>query len=280
MADATQVRPPTIPPSPPRAQMVRLPRLQSALRYRGDFQVMFHTHTAVELVYNLEGITRIDVKDLKGKEVGLPGGASVLHVLPANMPHNQWSASPWRSQCILYFDGAHLLDDAPRALDTTGDPLIGRWFEELCTLHESKVAAPDSVANGFLFALLTRISALEQQRRSAETLHPRLAQAVEFIHEHLNEDIDADTLASASCASYSHLSALFRAMFDCGPLKYQQNQRLSSAQKLLLNPYLSLDEVAARVGYVDANYFVRIFKKAYGVPPGKWRKQHIRAVQR
>jgi AraC-like DNA-binding protein len=255
----------------PQTRLVRLPRLQSALRHGGVQQVPFHTHAATELVYTVDGNIRIDID---GR--ALPARKGMLMILPANVPHNQWCGGPWRTLCVLYFDGTHLLDDSPRALDVSADPHIARWIDDLCALHDSQSAnGREMVANSFLHALLSRLSTLEAQRRSAEALHPRLAQAVDFIHEHLTEEVDADTLSSAACASYSHLSSLFRAEFGCGPLKYQQNQRLASAQKLLLNPYVSLDEVAAQTGYEDTNYFVRLFRKSYGVPPGKWRKQHM-----
>ena len=255
----------------PSTQLVRLPRLQSALRHLSTRQVPFHTHTATELVFTQSGEIQIDVG---GKT--LPGKAGVLYILPPNVPHNQRSSGKWGTQCILFFHAAHLFDPAPRTLDISSDPQTVRWIEELCALHESQTPAPDAVSNGFLYALLSRVESLEAQRNAAGALHPRLAQAVQFIHEHLTEDIDADTLSSFACASYSHLSSLFRDAFGCGPLKYQQNLRLASAQKLLRNPYVSLDEVAAQLGYEDTNYFVRVFRKTVGVPPGKWRKQNVR----
>ena len=252
-------------------QTIRLPRLQSALKYEGKFQVHFHVHTAVELVYTLQGDIRIDVDG-----VGYPGTKDVLYILPANVAHNQWCAGAWKTLCVLYFDGAHLLDDRPRTLAIPPGSLIRRWFEDLCAMHASSTPASDAAANAFLYALLTQLGNLEQQRRSADALHPRLAQAVQYLHEHLAEDVDTESISSAACASYSHLSALFRDAFGCGPIKYQQNLRLASAQKLLLNPYMSLDEIAQQSGYEDTNYFVRIFRKAYGKPPGKWRKEHVR----
>jgi AraC-like DNA-binding protein len=252
-------------------QTIRLPRLQSALQYEGNFQVNFHVHTAVELVYTQHGDIRIDVDG-----VGYRGQKNVLYILPANVPHNQWCAGAWKTLCVLYFDGAHLLDDRPRTLEISNDSLIRRWFDDLCALHASPTPVSDAASNAFLYALLTHIGNLEQQRRSADALHPRLAQAVQYLHEHLSEEIDAESIASAACASYSHLSALFRETFGCGPIKYQQNLRLASAQKLLLNPYMSLDEIAQQSGYEDTNYFVRLFRKAYGKPPGKWRKENVR----
>ena len=251
-----------------RPALVRLPRLKSVLHHDGERQVPFHVHDTPELVYTVDGDVRIDVD---GR--ALAGRAGILYVLPAKVPHNQWCSGHWHTLCILYDHGAQLLEEMPRAVDISSDPQIFKWLEELHVLHQSKARIADTVIDGFLFAILSRIGNLEQRKKTVETLHPRLAQAVEFLHEHVTDDVDAETLADAACASYSHLSSLFRDEFGCAPLKYHQNLRLALSQKLLMNPYASLDEVARKAGYEDTNYFVRLFRKTFGMPPGKWRRK-------
>jgi AraC-like DNA-binding protein len=253
-------------------RVIRLPRMRSALHYESDHQVPFHTHDAVELVYTIYGDVHIDAHPAAMDAVD-----GVLFILPAHVAHNQVAKTPWHSLCVLYYDGDHILDSSPRTVDCRQEPQILRWMEELAQMHGSKSPMPEAVKNSFLFALLSRIASLEQQKKVAEAFHPRLADAVKFLHEHSTEEVDAETLSSAANTSYSHLGALFRERFGCGPLKYQQNLRMEEARKLLLNPYLSIDEVAAKTGFDDTNYFVRLFRKSHGAPPGKWRRD-IRAA--
>jgi AraC-like DNA-binding protein len=252
--------------APPR--MARLPRFLSALRYNSSHQVSFHTHDAVELVYCVHGNLIIECDG----GMSLPGTDGMLYVLPANVAHNQRANGPWQTWCVLYYDGDHILPSQPRAIDLSRTAEAGRWIDELCSLYELKESIAAPVGDGLLFALLGRLAEIEHARHDIEALHPRLADAVRFLHEHSAEDVDADTLAGAACASYSHLSALFRDRFNCGPLKYHQNLRMELAKKLLMNPYLTIDEVAQQTGFEDTNYFVRLFKRAHGAPPGKWRK--------
>ena len=44
------------------------------------------------------------------------------------------------------------------------------------------------------------------------------------------------------------------------------------ASKLLLESNMSLLEIANTVGYDNLYYFERVFKKKFGIPPGKFRK--------
>lgn len=48
--------------------------------------------------------------------------------------------------------------------------------------------------------------------------------------------------------------------------------RLKKSLLLLVNPELSISDVADRVGFSDSNYFYRQFKRHYGLPPQKYRK--------
>ncbi|MCW8129446.1 MAG: helix-turn-helix domain-containing protein [Planctomycetota bacterium] len=250
-------------------QMPVLPRLRSAIRHAGDRQVAFHSHEVVEFVYVTEGRTWIDVAGLE-----CAGEAGALYVLPGKVPHNQRSVGHWKTQCLLFDHDGGLLDESPRVLDLARDGLFARWMNDLCELSADHRDLKDPVADALLLALLTRLARIEDQRRMMQALHPSLALAIAYLQQHLKEDVVAEELAQATHTSYSHLSALFRERFACGPLKRHQLLRLEVARKMLLNPYLSVDEVAQEMGYEDTNYFVRVFRKTYGCPPGKWRKQH------
>jgi two-component system response regulator YesN len=46
---------------------------------------------------------------------------------------------------------------------------------------------------------------------------------------------------------------------------------MERAKALLADPYVSVAEVANRIGYEDPNYFVRVFRKTVGVSPNRWR---------
>ena len=57
--------------------------------------------------------------------------------------------------------------------------------------------------------------------------------------------------------------------------EYLTRYRLSRACELLRHAPLSVDEIAAEVGYPDALTFSRLFKKHIGVSPAKYRKTQI-----
>jgi transcriptional regulator GlxA family with amidase domain len=74
--------------------------------------------------------------------------------------------------------------------------------------------------------------------------------------------------------SPSHLRALFHRHLAVSPSEHQVRLRLDLAAKLLRSSYLSMAEVAAAVGWQDANYFARRFAQFHGKRPRAWRQEH------
>ena len=257
------------------SSIVALPRLRWAARC-DDTQfdggcVTSHAHNEPELVFCTRGVIRIEVQDemLEGR----PGD---FIVLPAIVPHALESGGAWENVCVLYANDT-LLDTRARTIAVGENHACRRWLNDLCRLYDSRPQTPGPVANALLLTILSEIAELERRRHASRTLHPRLGAAVEYLQERTATNVRAAELAKATSTSYSHLGALFRERFGCGPLDYHRMKRVERAQNLLLDPYLSVSEVARQVGFDDLSYFVRVFRKTVGVSPNRWRKDSAQA---
>jgi AraC-like DNA-binding protein len=260
-------------PPPDPTRVVELPALRwasvcEAAQFEVYGQVPSHAHNEPELVLCTKGTIWIDVAGL-----ALEGRPGDLYVLPARKPHALRSEGAWENICVLYAGGDSLLDTGPRTIDVTAEPQLPDWFRDLCALHDSHPKAPGPVADSLLLTILLRTAEIERHSRSMGNLHPRLAAAIDFMHQRPGSNLTASELAEATCTSYSHLSALFRGEFGYGPLEYHRRQRMQRAQTLLLDPFVSIGEVAENLGFDDINYFVRVFRKTWGVSPNRWRKR-------
>jgi len=55
-------------------------------------------------------------------------------------------------------------------------------------------------------------------------------------------------------------------------IDYLQNLRLEAAKRLLEAGQLPVDEISAEVGYEDASFFRRLFKRRTGLTPSQYRR--------
>lgn len=243
-----------------------LPRLLAAGRNRAEGDGPRHVHDAPELVLVREGVYGIALG-----ERFLPGAAGTLFVLPPRVPHAVRSPGARVSSYLVFRQTAELLEESPRTLDARGDPFLPRWFDDLLALARADPRREDPVADGLLYAILQRVARLEGAQRAAPRLHPALERAVSHLQAHAVDRVGARDLARAAHASHGHLCRLFKEAFRCTPRAYQHRLRLERAKKLLLDPYLSVKEIAVRCGFEDVNYFVRLFRAREGRTPGRWR---------
>ncbi len=99
-----------------------------------------------------------------------------------------------------------------------------------------------------------------------------ILRARRYINEHYAENITAEELASISHCSKGHLFRAFKRSFRISPLAYQQDLRFEAAQRLLRFTSLRCYEIAMRVGYTNAYYFHRQFRKRMGITPRQYRQ--------
>lgn len=101
-----------------------------------------------------------------------------------------------------------------------------------------------------------------------------LEAALEYIQKNYYKKITLSSLAEQVATSDTHLSYLFEKHLEIRPIDYLIDYRIQQAVRLLRQPDSPIvAEVARQVGYSDADYFSRIFKKRMGFSPGKIRSR-------
>lgn len=96
-----------------------------------------------------------------------------------------------------------------------------------------------------------------------------------YIANHLTENLSVDSICSKYSISPSGLYQLFQKVYGCGVVKVIREERIKRAKELLLDSKLSVSDVAAQVGILDANYFTRMFKAETGTTPKNFRKRNV-----
>jgi AraC family transcriptional activator of pobA len=100
---------------------------------------------------------------------------------------------------------------------------------------------------------------------------PVLDEVFEFIETRYADPISLDDVAKALARSPSNVARTVRRASGQTVMYWLRERRMVEARRLLVDTALSVDAIASRVGYRDANYFRRQFRKHHGMPPGIWR---------
>lgn len=98
-----------------------------------------------------------------------------------------------------------------------------------------------------------------------------LNKALDYINTNFSQNISLDAVASSIFVSAFYLSHLFRDELNTTFLDYVTKIRIEKA-KTLLKTDLSTADIAEQVGYSDASYFSKAFKKETGLSPVQYKK--------
>ncbi len=97
--------------------------------------------------------------------------------------------------------------------------------------------------------------------------------ALEYIEQHLCEEIDMSKLSDNAFISLSGLQKQFRKVFNYSIKEYISKRRMSVAAKELIETKTTIIQIALKYGYNSPEVFMRTFKKMYGETPSEYRKQ-------
>lgn len=93
-----------------------------------------------------------------------------------------------------------------------------------------------------------------------------------LIHGNLHRKLTIEDIAQKCYCSASQVSHLFKSRSGTTVNRYITQQKMKRAV-LLLQRGKGISETAALCGYEDTNYFISVFKRHFGLPPGKYQKK-------
>lgn len=99
-------------------------------------------------------------------------------------------------------------------------------------------------------------------------------QIKQYILDNISSPLSVEGLCSAFRLSHSEVYRIFKEYFFCTPADYIKKSRLKYACKLLTTTKFTINDIAARCGIPDYNYFSKVFKAAYKVSPTGYRKKY------
>ncbi|WP_246796855.1 GlxA family transcriptional regulator [Burkholderia perseverans] len=95
--------------------------------------------------------------------------------------------------------------------------------------------------------------------------------AVLLMEENLEAPLTVAVIARMTGTSVRHLERAFAAEMHTSPNAFYRRMRLRYARWMLVNTTRRITDVAYECGFADAAHFIRAFREAYGVTPGRLR---------
>lgn len=235
---------------------------------------MHHYHNYYELYFLREGSCSYFIDD---KSYDIKAGDLVL--IPSGVIHKTKYDGVYTRK-LINFSRHYIPKSAIPAVSSItyvyrNDnivPEINEIFEKIeeeCKKEDEHT--PDALKSytQLLFILIARNDNMADHSAPG---NPFVESAIKYIQRNYANDITLSSIAKMQSVSPEHLSRSFKKETGFGFNEYVTLVRLQRAERLLSeNPNISVSEVAYSCGFNDSNYFTNRFKRAYGMPPLRFR---------
>lgn len=244
-------------------------------RKNHTFEIDSHVHDKCEIYVNLSGDISFMVEN---KIYPVKRGDAIL-----TRPHEY-------HHCIYHSDAPHeyywILFSA-QGNETILKPFFKRPFGEanlitfngndgerliqLCeTFYKKEIQA---IERQLLFwEMMELLNKGNKVNHSETQIHKsEISEALNYIESRLIDAIRITELARISNVSVNTLERRFYEELNMTPMEYIKKKRLNLAANFLRHGY-NVQQAGMESGFNDISYFIKLFKKSYGMTPFQYRK--------
>lgn len=242
------------------------------------------------MVMHLGGAKHV-TRRLDGPPVATAVDGGSLTVVPAGTAYH-WRTEGPIAFAHLYLTPARLADVFASEFDVEGrdaalidrvgchdpllEPIMTTMLAEIEDAPGASVLRLDSLYESFCIQLAHRHTARTpaRDRRPVAMAPHRLRRVLDRIEAGLADDISLSDLSAAAGSSQFHFSRAFRLATGLSPYRYLIGRRIDRAKALLLTDDSPLESIARSCGFNRPHQFARMFKRAVGVGPKRFRILH------
>lgn len=227
--------------------------------------LLTHSHIYAQLILPLHGVLDIQT-NYRAHELD----EKHLFFLPAECTHT-FQSKKSNEFLVLDIPSYMFSDQSINTFQEGIECLLDEKWEAIRFLILSELNS-----NGNKNQALTRLFHYFYPMISKE----KTSSSIKYIHEHFNEDIDLNNLASIEHYNVQYYSEWFKKNNGISPVEYIQKLRIQRAKELLLDTDLSIIRVANEVGYSHNSSLTRIFKAHEKISPASYRLKNRKTAKK
>lgn len=159
----------------------------------------------------------------------------------------------------------------------------GMLREEAYTLSDLYINKIDLCNNSSKILYIQGEMLLDFTRRMAELEKKTpfslpILHAIDYISQHLHDDLSLRTIADVLNLNPSYLSHLFKKETGSTLKEYIKRKKIEAAKTMLLYSEMKPSDIAEYLNFSSQSYFIACFKEATAQTPRKFRQSHYQTT--
>ncbi len=203
----------------------------------------------------------------RGSIIAIPPGFTHCQTLPSGTETNLIKFS--HSACRLTRPVSMLLHGEERVM-------IENIMAALIYEHDGREQNRQHMITSLLEQLLLWLERWSRMARPAPdcsapaNARERVRQTGDLLRRNYRHSFSVKELAAGACLSRSRFLEIFREEFEVSPIAFHTRVRMEKAVELARYTGMSWQQIARQLGYEDAGYFSRVFRRCMGICPSQY----------
>lgn len=255
-----------------------------------SFHVSLHWHEEIEIVYVYEGPLYLNINN--ENYTGQKGDIFIvnskeIHEMSVKNSHVRYGTLLFSLNSLLFQEVDYTTREYLQPLcrgdiffsHTLGNKDLSEKIftiiSEILRLNKEKVPAYRFGTKALLMQIIFLLfhHHLEQSNAHTQKNSTLNREILTFINERYTQSLTLGEIADTFHMSYKYFSRYFKNTFHSTLSDYIMKLRMERAQLLLSTTELPVTEISLQTGFNNISFFIRSFKKAYGLSPLQYRHQ-------
>ncbi len=241
-----------------------------------------HIHRECEVYINLSGDVAFSVED----RLYAVHRGTVIVTMPYEFHHCVYRSEKLHEHYWITFSAnrdqefLRLFFNREKGMGNRID-LNEAQLTEACSILEQLMEADrDRLDRRILLLQFFRILQSGTERgfeARADRLPESVSQALQYMDDHIREELNVQHLARVCNVSVNTLERQFKACLGATPFEMLRRKRLFTSM-MYLKSGSSVTEAALKSGFSDYSNYIQLFRKQFGMTPGQYKKMMIRII--
>jgi YesN/AraC family two-component response regulator len=149
-------------------------------------------------------------------------------------------------------------------------PEIAYNLSDVMIQEIERLDSKEALENFEYSMICTFIDTLKKE--AMPVYHSIVQRAIEFIHDHILQDLSLKIIAEKLYVHPSYLSNRFKQETGLTITDYINRKRLEESKFFLIHSELPIAEISHLFRFCNQSYYTRLFKKIFGMTPKKFRE--------
>ena len=151
----------------------------------------------------------------------------------------------------------------PKDRDKCENLFFKAWKNNTGATLSSRIAVAYRIYNEIILS--------KKEAYLQEGTRAKIEEAISSIYAEFGNEISVSHLAHTANMSEVYFRRLFKSITGTSPARFIINCRVTRAKELLIEEYLTLEDISERCGFSTPSYFCRVFKEITGMTPNEFR---------